>query len=205
MFKQLVVPFGIVLLWVFSVSAMAADGKTKATPCFACHGEDGNGNVANKLWPKLASQNVAYLVKQMNDFKHGAHGPTRKDATMNGMIMSLVDKDFSAVARYFSSLPITRRVVEDQYFKLGQKLYRAGDAERKITACTACHGARGEGLATAGFPSLSGQNAEYINKQLKDFRSRSRKNDKDEVMRNVAKLMSDEQIEAVAHYVGGLH
>ncbi len=202
MIKRLMVLGVVVIFSLFSFSAIAADGKTKAVACFACHGEDGNGSAANKLWPKLASQNAAYLVKQMKDFKHG---PARTDATMNGMIMTLADGDFASVAAYFSSLPVTRMSVDDKFFELGQKLYRAGDTERKVTACIACHAAKGEGMPAAGFPALAGQNAEYIAKQLKDFRARTRKNDSNEVMRNVAKLMSDEQIEAIAHYVGGLH
>jgi len=70
------------------VNAADGDGKTKASTCFACHGENGNGNAANSLWPKLASQNPNYLIKQMKDFKQG---PARKDPTMNGMIMTLAD------------------------------------------------------------------------------------------------------------------
>ena len=60
-------------------------------------------------------------------------------------------------------------------------------------------------MAAAGFPSLSGQSPEYITKQLQMFRSNTRENDNNNVMRDVAKLMSDEQIEAIAHYVSGLH
>lgn len=205
MIKRLIVLSSIFILSLFSLSAIADNGKAKATACFACHGEDGNGNSTNKLWPKLAGQNVAYLIKQMNDFKPGTNGPARTNATMNGMIMTLANEDFATVANYFSSLAITHEVVDDKYFDLGQKLYRAGDSERRVAACTACHAAKGEGMAAAGFPALAGQNAEYIIKQLKAFRTKTRKNDSNHVMRNVAKLMSNEQIEAVAHYVGGLH
>jgi len=189
------------------MQAFSADGKTKATACFACHGEDGNGNATNALWPKLAGQNSTYLIKQMHNFKMqpGTAKAKRVDPTMNAMIMTLAEQDFEAVANYFSSLKVTHTVVPDKFFQLGQKIYRAGDKERKVAACTACHGPQGQGMPTAGFPSLSGQNADYIIKQLKAFRANSRENDMNKVMRNVTRIMSDKQIEAVAHYVGGLH
>jgi cytochrome c553 len=185
-------------------SAFAADiaaGKTKAASCAACHGADGNGSPASPIWPKLAGQGTAYLIKQMEDFASKA----RIDPTMNGMIMSISSDDYANVAAYYASLPASHSAVADKYFELGQTLYRAGDAERKVTACSACHGPDGTGMAAAGFPSLSGQSPEYITKQLQMFRSNTRENDNNNVMRDVAKLMSDEQIEAIAHYVSGLH
>lgn len=207
MLKRCLVLFFSLLAVGFSFQAFSQDGKAKATACFACHGEDGNGNASNALWPKLAGQNQKYLLKQMHDFKMqpGATRAKRVEPTMNGMIMSLQEQDFAAVAEYFSSLKTSHTVVEDKYLNMGQKIYRAGDAERKVAACTACHGPQGEGMPTAGFPALSGQSADYIIKQLKAFRAKSRDNDTNKVMRNVARIMSDEQMEAVAHYVGGLH
>ncbi len=188
----------------FSANAFAADvaaGKAKAASCASCHGSDGNGSSANPLYPKLAGQGEAYLIKQMKDFasKH------RIDGMMNGMIMSISADDYANVAAYYASLPTTHTAVDDKFFKLGQSLYRAGDSERKVTACGACHGADGTGMSAAGFPSLSGQTPEYIAKQLKMFRSKTRKNDLNAVMQDVTKLMSDDQIDAIAHYVAGLH
>ena len=40
---------------------------------------------------------------------------------------------------------------------------------------------------------------------MKNFRSGARANDAGEMMRMVAKRMSDEEIDAVANYVQGLH
>ena len=200
--KKLVLIFISAL--VLNASAIAADiaaGKTKTASCAACHGADGNGSSANAERPKLAGQGEAYLIKQMQDFT----SKSRLDSTMNGMIMAISSADFADVAAYYASLPASHSTVADMYFELGQTLYRAGDAERKVTACGACHGPAGNGMSAAGFPALSGQNPEYISKQLKMFRSNTRENDKNAVMRDVAKLMSDEQIEAIAHYLAALH
>ncbi len=187
----------------FAVAGDAAAGKAKATACYSCHGEDGNGNSASALWPKLAGQSEAYLVKQMKDFL--GPNPKRVEGMMNGMIMSISEADFADVAAYYASLESSRSAVSEKYIEPGETLYRAGNADHKISACAACHGPAGEGIAAAGYPALAGQTPEYIAKQLKMFRDHSRNNDDNEVMQDVTKLMNDAQIEALSHYVSGLH
>lgn len=84
-----------------SVAATAGDveaGKAKAVMCAACHGPAGIS--PSPIWPNLAGQKEAYLVKQLKDFKSGA----RKDPTMSAMAMSLSDADVENVAAYFASL-----------------------------------------------------------------------------------------------------
>ena len=68
-----------------------------------------------------------------------------------------------------------------------------------------CHSPNGNGNPAAVFPAIAGQNAEYIAEQLKNFRSGARANDPNEMMRSIAKRMSDEEIAAVANYIAGLH
>lgn len=57
---------------------------------------------------------------------------------------------------------------------------QAGDAERATEIvsgrCFLCHGLNGES-ASAVFPRLAGQHAEYLSKQLNDFKSGRRKSD----------------------------
>ena len=45
----------------------AAAGKAKAAMCAACHGA--NGISIAPMYPNLAGQKEAYLVKQLKDFK----------------------------------------------------------------------------------------------------------------------------------------
>ncbi|HEX2492614.1 MAG TPA: c-type cytochrome, partial [Steroidobacter sp.] len=50
---------------VFAHASGAADGsaeagQSKAAPCVACHGV--NGNSANPVWPSLAGQHSPYIV-----------------------------------------------------------------------------------------------------------------------------------------------
>ena len=68
-------------------------------------------------------------------------------------------------------------------------------------ACVACHGAKGEGNAAAGFPRLAGLPAAYLAAQLDHFAADRRKNP---VMGPVAKQLGAAERKAVADYYGGL-
>ena len=76
----------------------AAAGKAKAGTCAGCHGAAGIS--ANPVWPNLAGQKDAYLIKQMKDFKNG----TRKDPMMSPMAKPLSDADIANLAAYYSGL-----------------------------------------------------------------------------------------------------
>ena len=76
----------------------AEKGKAKAAVCAACHGPKGISN--NPLWPNLAGQKEAYLIKQIKAFKSG----DRKEPTMLPMVANLTEDDIKNLAAYFSSL-----------------------------------------------------------------------------------------------------
>ncbi|WP_456373664.1 c-type cytochrome [Thiolapillus sp.] len=177
----------------------AGAGKTKSAACAACHGADGNSGV-NPLWPKLAGQHPKYIKKQLHDFKAGK----RKDGTMAPMAAPLKDQDIEDLAAYFSSQTRKIGTAAEDKVALGEKLYRAGSSNG-APACSGCHGPAGAGNAAANFPSLSGQGAAYVAKQLKDFRSGARSNDMNGMMAGVASKLTDADIEAVSQYVQGLH
>ena len=76
----------------------AAAGKAKSAMCAACHGAAGISAVP--MYPNLAGQKEAYLVKQLKDFKSGA----RKDPVMAPMAMGLSDADVANISAYYASL-----------------------------------------------------------------------------------------------------
>ena len=76
----------------------AAAGKAKSAMCAACHGAAGVS--AMPMYPNLAGQKEAYIVKQLKAFKAG----TRKDPVMSSMAAPLSDADVANLAAYFSSL-----------------------------------------------------------------------------------------------------
>lgn len=79
----------------------------------------------------------------------------------------------------------------------GEQLYNSGDASRGVIACVGCHGAAGNSTITQN-PKLAGQHAEYIAKQLADFKTPQRNNP---VMSGIAKGMSDQDMKNVAAYL----
>lgn len=192
----------------FSVWAQgnAEAGKTKTATCVACHGESGNSAVG--LYPNLAGQQQKYLFKQLKAFKLGAQTQGEKgryNINMAAMVIGLSEQDMADLAAYYASLPVKLGVTPETAIDTGQQLYRYGDKARNITACIACHGPRGNGTPSSGFPKISGQQTDYLIKQLSDFRLGERKTDPNGMMRLVAAMLSDDEITKVSEYVGGLH
>jgi cytochrome c553 len=178
----------------------AEAGKSKAAMCAGCHGGDGNSAVP--AFPKLAGQNVKYLVKQMQDIKAG----DRSVPAMTGLLNASSDQDMQDIAAYFSSQFASIGAANKDLVELGEKVYRAGTKESGVSACTACHSPTGKGNAMAGFPTLGGQHADYIAAQLRAFREGERTNDGDaKMMRSVAFRLTNKEIDAVASYISGLH
>ena len=177
-----------------------AQGKTKASTCAACHGQDGNS--INPEWPNLAGQHEKYILKALRSYKDG----TRDEVLMASQVASLSDQDMADVAAYFSSQTLARQTADPALVKQGERIYRGGDIDRGISACIACHGPSGRGNRAAGYPALAGQHAIYTANQLLAYRANTRQTDADvdQVMRNVSSLLSEAEIKAVASYIQGL-
>lgn len=201
----------VLLLTLFaSFSAMAdgdaEKGKAISATCAACHGADGNSAVPAN--PKLAGQHPNYLLKQLKEFKlamtsQGKSG--RNNAVMGGMVMPLSEKDMADLAAYYASQDATPGTTPEAAIALGKQIYNAGLPDRGVAACIACHGPRGNGTVSSGFPKISGQHADYLKGQLEMFRSGQRNNDLNGMMRAVSAKLSDAEILAVSQYLGGLH
>ena len=196
----------IVLLFIGSATTQlafaqgnAAAGQTKAALCATCHGPEGNSELA--INPKLAGQNAAYITKQLKDYKAGV----RSNPTMSAMVLNLSEEDMEDIAAWYSSQQVTLQGADPEIVELGESLYRAGNKELAVPACSACHSPTGRGNAPAGFPSLGGQHAEYTLEQLKNFRAGVRQNDGNSMMRAVVERLTDRELEALASYVSGLH
>jgi cytochrome c553 len=66
--------------------------------CVSCHGQD--GIAVAPIYPSLAGQHEDYLVRALNEYKHGG----RKNPVMKGFAANLKDEDIAQIAAYFSSL-----------------------------------------------------------------------------------------------------
>lgn len=170
--------------------------------CAACHASDGNSPVA--INPKLAGQIPEYLHKQLANFKAGAKKAERDSPVMAGMVANLSPEDMRNLAAYFAGQTAKPGAAKSKdLVALGQKIYRGGLAGKGVAACASCHGPNGAGMPSQ-YPRLSGQHAEYLEVQLKAFRSGERANDPNASMRTVAGKLSDREIQAVADYAAGL-
>jgi cytochrome c553 len=198
------------LLWAAPAAAQGTAKPDLATGeriakqvCAACHGADGNSVAA--VNPKLAGQFAPYLHKQLQNFKtQGDKKAARENAVMAGMVSGLSDADLLAVSAYYAAQTLRPAAARDKDLAArGQKLWRGGNVEKGIAACAGCHGPDGAGIPGV-YPRLSGQFAEYVDAQLKLFRSGARANDPGGMMRGVAARLTDEEIKAVAEYAAGL-
>jgi cytochrome c553 len=187
---------------VFAQEGSAEAGQQKSTTCAACHGTDGNA-VASPDWPSLAGQHASYIVRQLEAFKDGE----RPDVLgMQGLAAGLSEQDMRDIAAYFASQKMAVKGADPKLVERGQRIYRGGIPDRKIPACIACHGPTGSGNPLASYPRVSHQHAPYLAKTLRDYRSGERRSDAElnQMMRNVAQLLLDDEIEALSTYMQGL-
>lgn len=184
-------------------------GKEKADSerCIECHGIEGHGaghaNGPEGKFAKLAGQQPAYILKQIQDFRSGA----RRHDQMAIMARSVSDEDVRDIAAYFASQKPMRGegVAQSERVQQARALFVQGDASRGIAACATCHGDQGEGRpAMPEVPRIGGQEWRYLDKQLREWRSGERRNAPDGVMNRVTRALRDEEIEALASYLSGI-
>lgn len=85
----------------------------------------------------------------------------------------------------------------------------AADGEKLFAPCVACHGSKGEGNESLSSPAIAGQDAVYIERQLRNFRNRRRGADQSDAlgiqMQAAANVLGDDAAVAkVASYVANL-
>ncbi len=186
----------------------ASAGKAKTATCAACHGANGASLAPN--FPHLAGLGEKYLLKQLLDMQSGQ----RTVPEMSGLLNDLSAQDLADIAAYFAAQPRQWAGAKDdtKALDLGATIYRGGNLDTGVPACTGCHSPAGNGNAPAGYPAVGGQHAEYLVKQLRAFRDGAhdaawpgaRGNDANAVMRGVAARMTDQEIAAVANFIAGL-
>ena len=92
---------------------------------------------------------------------------------------------------------------------MGSAASFAAEGEKLFAPCVACHGVRGEGNAALNSPAIAGQDAAYLEHQLRNFRNRRRGTHKADVfgaqMQAAATALADDAAVAkVAGYVANL-
>ena len=163
-------------------------GATLALRCTMCHGARGLSQADS---PNLAGQDPIAIYKQLSDFKTGA----RTSAVMAPLMAGLSDSDMRDLAAYYAYLP--RPSDQPPVTVVRPRIVANGAPMRGIAPCGACHGVL-DSKAGAGW--LGGQPAVYLRAQLDAFASGDRRNDIGEQMRNVARRMTSEEIDAASRF-----
>lgn len=179
----------------------AEAGAAKAAVCAACHGPGGNSS--NPEWPKLAAQGSRYHFEQLQEFKAGK----RSNPLMSAQAAMLSEQDMRDLAAFFATQPASPGVASPASVAVAQKLYRAGNEQKGLPACAACHGPGGAGVPSASYPRVGGQHAVYVASRLHAYREAAAQDLPDgnfKIMAAVAAQLSDAEIEALASYVNGL-
>lgn len=208
--------FFVLLLAGLMVSSVQAGdperGQELSQPCAACHGTDGNS--ADPANPRIAGLGERYFIKQIEDYQTGR----REDPIMEAQVAGLSEQDIRDLAAFYQEQTREFGYTDPELAEKGERLFRGGNLDSGVAACTGCHGPAGEGMESAGFPALAGQHAEYTEEQMRAFRAagrddldadRYRTNDSDGddpgIMQNIAKRMSDREIRAVSQFLQGLY
>lgn len=145
----------------------AASGQQIYAACAACHGARAEGNPGLGA-PALAGQQLAYLQRQLANFRTGLRG-THKDDSYGAQMRAgsqavlVDDKSIAAVATYLAALPRTNAAPAGKFdARNGNNLYQG--------KCGACHGGKAEGNEALAAPRLAGLDAAYIKRQHRNFK-----------------------------------
>jgi cytochrome c553 len=184
------------ILTVLSICgpAHAADiaaGKAKAELCVGCHGENGISQMENI--PSLAAQPDLFIQWQLVFFRAGA----RKNEQMQPIVEQLDNEDIRNLGAYFASLAPPKPPPDDNP-DMSKKGAQAAVGRR----CASCHTDSYAG--TKAVARVAGQRQEYLLKALHDYKSGVRSGGGMAAMADVAYPLSEEEIEALAHYLAHL-
>lgn len=161
--------------------------------CTKCHGDAGISEDDDDI--NLAGQVSSYILKQLLDYK----SEHREERSMKKAVRKLDEQEMADLAQYYGSLPLP----EPAHTITGDvmKLVKKGDHTRMLKSCNSCHGQRGQGDAFET-PSLNGQKKTYFIDTIVEMQDDDRTNDIYSRMREIAKVLTEAEIEALASYYG---
>lgn len=171
-----------------AISGDAKLGKKLARKCDSCHGE--NGVSEDNETPSLAGQKAAYNFKQIYDYQK----KIRANKTMYKKVKKLSYQDMANISAWYQAQKGESKMgttVPDMIFK--------GDEKRFLVGCDMCHN---PAVSPGGFqvPTLEGQKIDYLIETLTAFKEDDRENDEYAVMRDIAKQLTEKEIETLSKY-----
>ncbi|MFT6194463.1 MAG: cytochrome c553 [Cognaticolwellia sp.] len=166
------------------------DPSRNIASCIGCHGSEGNSKVL--IYPNLANQHPEYIATQLMNFKN----KDRINYAMNQFAGNMTNNDIADMAAYFADTAAVANVVSRRITPSAPVTAEVIAGKAKAATCTACHGTDGNSLVPI-YPKLAGQHADYIVKQLQEFKSGEREN---AVMWPMASALSEQDMVEIASY-----
>ena len=175
-----------------AAGADVAEGRKKSAACAACHGPD--GNATHPAMPSLAGQPVFYTHWQMVLFRDGR----RRDPQMSPFAANLTEADIADLAAYYATQQPSARPAptgDANTMSRGQRL-------AELHHCASCHSPVLAGPRYT--PHLGGQSYEYLAKQLREFKARTRGELDSATMTSASQALGEHDIEILARYFSTL-
>ncbi|MDM0000707.1 c-type cytochrome [Variovorax sp. J22P240] len=175
--------------------------EARVQGCVTCHGQSGQGT-SNGYFPRIAGKPAGYLYNQLVAFRDG----TRRYPPMNYLVAYLPDSYLKEIADHFAKQRPPFAAREDAgadaaALARGKALVTAGDPQKGIPACIACHGAGLTGM-NPGIPGLVGLRPGYIAAQLTRWRVGDRHAADPDCMKRIAVRLTEIDVNAVAAWLG---
>ena len=175
-------------LMAIALSAQAETIQQRTTPCFACHGE--NGQSQTEITPSLGAQQRPYVLIQLYMFRERL----RDFTPMNDAAKGLSDDDLRNISDLIGDLPKP------------QPPNDVGDPARLQHAnalvqqhhCNSCHNSDFSGRDNV--PRIADQREDYLAKTMREYKTSSR-HGYDGTMAEVLAPITDEQIGDLAYYL----
>jgi cytochrome c553 len=180
---------------VLQATPDAAHGARLFAICTECHGPHGEGKASG--WPpQIAGQHARVIAKELTDYRAGVrwYDPMERIAGQHVLGSSQEVADVSA---YVASLAPSSDTTP------GSQPVADKGAGLYVTRCQWCHGMRGEGSDERFVPRVSGQQYEYLLRQLHDTIEARRPNMQTQHQR-LLESSTTEELTSLAAYMSRL-
>jgi cytochrome c553 len=177
--------FSLLITQFYGPTAVAQEAPNAAL-CLGCHGAA--GRPADTTTPVLHGQHFYYLYVQLKDYK----AKRRDNPIMSAIAAGLSRDDMKALAQVFSEgeWPNLGFAASEETRRLGTKALASGQ-------CVQCH--RGGYEGDSRVPRLAGQQVDYLEKTMLDFKNKVRMNSP--AKGSLLGAYSEEEIRAMAEYL----
>lgn len=183
---------GLALLLLGLSTSAQADFDAASYPpyerCALCHGLFGQSHLDK--FPHLAGQKPAYIQAQLDAFLTGAR--TNDGGQMSAIVTELQPEQFAVVVAWFAE--------QDPPEPAEQPTTSTGKDLTETLGCLDCH----SGDAVGAVPHLKAQHADYLAKQMRDFRDGRRTHTASALVHQNLLADMDAGIENIAAYLSSL-